>query len=674
MMQNEAGLRTWGNYFLTRSTTSDFEIVNRRNLVDSTKLKIRSSDGATSIGIATDAADNYTIMTLGRILMNQTLALRAYPGLHNGLIFTDGTDSIFSSNCVGIWAGPRAHMTPETNAMAIVMGTNVPSFSVSYSISSPSQGFGTEHFGIRPDSIFLRGVLKTPMTDWAFQGSNTWHSIRYTNLAVGAHAYSFGFPATGSTLDGMWYLRDDTAGTVRLSSSANGLIGINTLASAAQLHVVNTNQRAFRLESADVSTQPLLSDFYLHRAAASALQNEDGQTNQWLMMLSSGVSTGAQFSVNYTGDGATENAEMRWIVKSNSTAVGMTFSPSGLSVDSASAGTLTLQDSTGTYDSALTVNSSLASNVTVQLPLASGTLATLTDLENSVRGGEVLYFATQTNAAGFTLTGTVKSTNTMSSTLPTVWTNAAVTTADGEYIAAFISTKSYRAIASGLGVADVFCFENDAGSGSISAEFYAVNSVTMAEEYEFMPAPVAQTVPAGTTPTKLQFSVPLTDYNTGTNVYIMVKLKVTESSVDPTIRIVSGGAYPSHATFSVPASTFVTKSGDTMTGPLNFPWTQITPDGTNAVLDIRNAGPNFYYTLTTSNYITLSNLTAGASGTIKIFANGTPQQVNFSSSYDNYSTNTIAPVFTVTNRAILAYSVDFGTDATNVNIGIAPLK
>lgn len=100
-------------------------------------------------------------------------------------------------------------------------------------------------------------------------------------------------------------------------------------------------------------------------------------------------------------------------------------------------------------------------------------------------------------------------------------------------------------------------------------------------------------------------------------------------------------------------------------------WDEVTPDGTNSTIDLASGnGPNYYMTLSTSNYITFSNITAGAQGAIKVFCNGTAREINWSSSYDNWSTNEVAPVFTVTNRAWIAYSVDFGTDATNVNLTV----
>jgi hypothetical protein len=106
----------------------------------------------------------------------------------------------------------------------------------------------------------------------------------------------------------------------------------------------------------------------------------------------------------------------------------------------------------------------------------------------------------------------------------------------------------------------------------------------------------------------------------------------------------------------------------------NTGWTAVTLDGTNAVINLTNSIPgvdrNFYYSLSTSNHITFSNLVAGAQGTIWINAAGTARGVNFSGSYDNFSTNEAAPVFMVTNRATIDFKVGWGTDATNVMLSI----
>ena len=63
-------------------------------------------------------------------------------------------------------------------------------------------------------------------------------------------------------------------------------------------------------------------------------------------------------------------------------------------------------------------------------------------------------------------------------------------------------------------------------------------------------------------------------------------------------------------------------------------------------------------------------MTAGAQGAIRVITDGNPWEFNFASDINNWSTNTYAPVFVVTNEAWIAYQVDFGTDNTNINVGI----
>lgn len=154
------------------------------------------------------------------------------------------------------------------------------------------------------------------------------------------------------------------------------------------------------------------------------------------------------------------------------------------------------------------------------------------------------------------------------------------------------------------------------------------------------------------------------------------------NQIEPTGLLITNGTNLILGELQVPAiylasgesNRVVVTDVNTNTATAPAPWTSVTLDGTNAVIDLLSAVPgvdkNFYYTLSTSNYFQFSNIVQGAQGTIWINAAGTPQEINFSGSYDNFSTNEIAPVFTVTNRAIIAYKVGWGTDATNIMIGI----
>lgn len=108
----------------------------------------------------------------------------------------------------------------------------------------------------------------------------------------------------------------------------------------------------------------------------------------------------------------------------------------------------------------------------------------------------------------------------------------------------------------------------------------------------------------------------------------------------------------------------------TVTNQFKTLWNNVTLDGTNAVLDLK-LSPNFYWSTTTSNFLTFSNITAGAQGSILIYTpDSGGEQINFSSSINNLSTNRYAPVFQSTNQTWIGYSVTFGTDLTNVTVGI----
>jgi hypothetical protein len=213
-------------------------------------------------------------------------------------------------------------------------------------------------------------------------------------------------------------------------------------------------------------------------------------------------------------------------------------------------------------------------------------LITLSQLQASTANGEVYYFTTNA-AAGLIPGGTVKSTNWASVAVPPLGTNIAVTSVTGDYVAKYISTNSFASVSSGLLDVDVYAFEGAAGSGQIAAEAYVVNTVTGIEDFEFGLGTVPQTVAAGTTPTLLTFSIPITDYTSTTNFYIAVKLKVTVTGgANVTVRIVSGGTYSSHMSFAVPNSNFVKKTGDTMTGTLAVP--TVTLNGSDLATTLTN--------------------------------------------------------------------------------------
>jgi hypothetical protein len=250
---------------------------------------------------------------------------------------------------------------------------------------------------------------------------------------------------------------------------------------------------------------------------------------------------------------------------------------------------------------------------------------TLAQAQSFNVGGQHFYF-TPASASGFALTGTVRQTNWASASATLTSTTNTITSVAADNYVSFISTNTFSALSSGSGDIDVWCYENTAGSATVKAEVYLVNSVTKVEEFEFEPSPAYQTVFAGTTPTKLTFSVPVSDYTSTTNLHVMVKLKFQVTG-SPSVSIVMGGAYASHFSFSVPDNNFVAKAGDAMTGVLTLSGTA-TPGTSNSVAAstkyaddtaaLRQPLDSDLTTLATLNGSALTNLNASElrSGTV----------------------------------------------------------
>jgi hypothetical protein len=303
-----------------------------------------------------------------------------------------------------------------------------------------------------------------------------------------------------------------------------------------------------------------------------------------------------------------------------------------------------------------------------QTATVSNQFVTLAQLEGAARGSLVMYFDTTTRAAGaaaaFGLTGTVNGTNYMSREgIPAQSTNVAATSANGVYVAAFISTNTYASLAGGLAVVDVYAYENSGGSGAISAEVYIINSVTKAEEYEFTPSPAYQTVPAQATPDKLSFSIPVTDYTSTTNFHIAVKIKVQESGTDPTIRIVTGGSYISHLAISVPSQSYVLKSGDTMTGLLSAPAINYTTNALTQGSPIIDFSKN-YAMFTTNDVFTIggySNADAGKANWSVLFVTNSLASAKQITQTANTHTN---GTWFVTNVSAISF-IQYGNSFTN---------
>ena len=263
---------------------------------------------------------------------------------------------------------------------------------------------------------------------------------------------------------------------------------------------------------------------------------------------------------------------------------GVAFTSNQVSFSYGGADTLKISNNVVSINGSMTVDTFNATTLNAGTVIGEGSgltnsvgatniyqFVTLEQLQDAIVSSEVYYLRGASNAAAIGLSGTVLSTNWAYSTLGTAYTNTITGYAAGNYLMAFLTADTFTEAASGLVDVDIWCYENNAGSATITAELYAYNDVTGAEEYEFEPAPAAQTVPSGAAPGLLSFSVSVPDYSSTTNLRALVKIKVISTSLSPDVRIVSGGAYNTHMSFSQPGSAYVKKTGDTMSGTLNLP-------------------------------------------------------------------------------------------------------
>ena len=242
-------------------------------------------------------------------------------------------------------------------------------------------------------------------------------------------------------------------------------------------------------------------------------------------------------------------------------------------------------------------------------------LVTLAQLQSASPGGQSSFFNLAASAAGYAAGYggfTAGTTNINSLTaVSTVTTNTGAALVTGDYVAFFISTNTYASISDGLSVVSMWCFEASAGSPTIKAEVYLINSVTKQVEYEYEPSPAYQLVPA--TPTGLVFSVPVTARATGTNMYVAWGIK---QGANGTVRLVTGGTNNSHANFPLPNSALVLKSGDTMTGLLDAAG-GLAVGATNVVTALAGKAPNTFAGITNAlNYFPLTNTLAAVTNAL----------------------------------------------------------
>ena len=136
-----------------------------------------------------------------------------------------------------------------------------------------------------------------------------------------------------------------------------------------------------------------------------------------------------------------------------------------------------------------------------------------------------------------------------------------------------------------------------------------------------------------------------------------------------------GGVTPTDYMASVMTNGTDAATALTLLSPSASSWTEVTPGGTNAIINLAGAVPgvdrNFYWSMSTSNYVIFSNLVVGAQGTIVISSFGATNKVSWANSYNNFSTNVLGPLpYANTNQFLMAYKIGWGTDNTNVLLGI----
>lgn len=96
---------------------------------------------------------------------------------------------------------------------------------------------------------------------------------------------------------------------------------------------------------------------------------------------------------------------------------------------------------------------------------------------------------------------------------------------------------------------------------------------------------------------------------------------------------------------------------------LGLTWTDVTLDGTNATCDL-DVGTNFRIHTTGNVYILFSNIWNGASGKVKIYADGTLRNVQ--GAYTNVAD---AGALNINGANLIRLGYDFdGTAATNCNV------
>ncbi|MEI8164747.1 MAG: hypothetical protein WCG26_00145, partial [Chloroflexales bacterium] len=188
--------------------------------------------------------------------------------------------------------------------------------------------------------------------------------------------------------------------------------------------------------------------------------------------------------------------------------------------------------------------------------VVSSDYVTLAQQQASIQSGIVGYWTTNRNTVR--TNGFSKPLMVFSCTNTAVLASGTInipTTSNGEYVVNLICTdKSFTSLQHGTVDVELWMNENVAGSASITAEFYAYDTVRNTLSAFEGVAVLGQAVPAGATVGKLLFSIPYGDLATTNLCYPVIRLKLTALSGTPTLVLSVENGTPSHFSMTFPTS------------------------------------------------------------------------------------------------------------------------
>lgn len=194
----------------------------------------------------------------------------------------------------------------------------------------------------------------------------------------------------------------------------------------------------------------------------------------------------------------------------------------------------------------------------------------LSQLQNLLPSSSTYYLYGSSNAfaASFGV-GTTSNTNycynVPSSGSANTMTVNAVTTS--QYLVTYVTADTFKAIGAGSINIDFYAsFNSGAGRAcSLVAEIYVLDTVANSLVVEYG-TPVAQAITGSSV--EYVFTVAATNYTSANPLRLVAKIKVASQANNPNVSIVTENGQASHIDFNIPSSSFVLKSGDTMTGAL----------------------------------------------------------------------------------------------------------